>query len=426
MKIRKKLWIKARVFLSFYILIILIVNIFIFLLYFFVSDNIQKDINKNITNEYDTIKTFIHLQKSNIFSLPEYEIEKINNLWFYFYIWNNDLDLQKKYKLWFTKTNKSTIFRWDYLGFNIIIGKNTTDFNIFKQNFREIIILLNIFLVISIFLLSYYITNISLKPLLKLSIFLNNFEKERDQKLIKNNYPNTEIWDLTDSINNFIKENKHINNSQINFIQDVNHELKTPLMQIESNIELIENRKLDNKLKIRIDSIKESIYNINEIISNLWFILRGEKEIKNKKNINLYNYFHNLVKNYDLNIKEKNIKINLIKNYDLIINNNEYYLDRLFWNIISNAIFYNKWNNNIYITINKDNIIIKDEWIWINKDEIKNIFTRFYRNPNSWLYYKNWNWLWLSIVKKISDMFWWEIKIDSIEEKWTEINICIK
>jgi len=425
-KLKNKLWIKARVFLSFSILIIFIVNIFVFLLYFFVSDNIQKNINKSIINEFDTIKTFVDLQRSNIFSLPKHEIEKLNNLWFYFYIWNNDIKLQNKYKLWFAINSTNIIFRWDYSWYNIIIGKNINDFNNFKNSFKSIIILLNIFLIISIFILSYYITTISLTPLLKLSFFLNNYKNIPNQKPLKNNYANSEIWILTDSINNFIKQNNTINESQINFIQDVNHELKTPLMQIESNIELIENQPLENKIKKRIDSIKESTYNINEIISNLWFILRWEKTIINKQNINLYDYISNLIKNYSIILKEKNININLIKNYDLILNNNDYYLDRLFWNIISNAIFYNEWNNNIYISINKNNISIKDEWIWINKNDIQNIFTRFYRNKNSGLYYKKWNWLWLSIVKKICNLFWWKIDLKSEKWIWTNIIIYIK
>jgi hypothetical protein len=71
---KNKLWIKTRVFLSFTISIILIVNIFTYFLYFFVSENIQQNINKSLYSEYETIKTFIDIQKTNIFSLPKYEI----------------------------------------------------------------------------------------------------------------------------------------------------------------------------------------------------------------------------------------------------------------------------------------------------------------------------------------------------------------
>jgi len=422
---KNKLWIKYRVFLSFFIFTIIIVNIFAYMLYFFVLDNIKTNTNKAIINEFETIKTFVDLQSSNIFSLPKYEIEKINNMWFYFYIWNNDKSLQKNYKLGFLIDNKKTLFRWDYKWYNIIIWKNTKDFNNFKHSFIEMIILLNIFLIILISIFSYLITTFSLKPLINLSKFLNNYKSNNDNKLIKNDYWKSEIWILTKSINNFIEKANKTKETQINFIQDVNHELKTPLMQIESNIELIEDKMENKKTITRLNSIKESVNNINEIISNLWFILRWEKVIKNKENINMYDYFSLLINKYKLLTEEKNIEIKLIKNYDLNIKNNTYYLDRLFGNILSNSIFYNKWNNNIYITINKENIEIKDEWIWIEKEEIEKIFSRFYRNKNSWIYYSNWNWLWLVIVKKIWDMFWWKIKIDSEIWKGSKISIIL-
>jgi hypothetical protein len=40
-------------------------------------------------------------------------------------------------------------------------------------------------------------------------------------------------------------------------------------MQIDSNIELIEEKILDEKIKSKINSIKDSVSNINEIITNL-------------------------------------------------------------------------------------------------------------------------------------------------------------
>ena len=418
-----KLWIKHRVFLSFSIFIIITVNIFTYFLYFFISENIKTNISKTIISEYETIKTFIDLQSTNIFSLPKYEIEKINKMGLYFYIWNNDKNLQKKYKIWFISNSKQIIFRWDYKGFNIVIWKKFTDLENFKKSFNEINIILNIILILGVFIISYFLTYTSLKPLLKLSEFLNNYKN--DNIKLKNNYWDTEIWILTKSINKFIENNHSILESQKRFIQDTSHELKTPLMQINSNIELIEDKIKDKNIKKRLLSIKESTENINTIISNLWFILKWEEIPKIKEDINMFDYFNKLVEKYKISLEEKNINIKIIKNYDLILKNNTFYLDRLFWNILSNAIAYNKWNNNLNIIINEDNISIKDEWIWIDKKEIDKIFNRFYRNKNSWLYYKNWNWLWLVIVKKICDMFWWQIDINSEIWKWTEFIIKI-
>ncbi len=421
----QKLSIKFRVFFSFTIFIILIVNIFSVILFSYSKNNILIQNKKAILNEFETIKTFINLQNNSIFILPQIEIEKINNLWFYFYLGNNDKDLQKKYQIWFKNTNNSLVFRWDYNWYNIILWKELIELINFEKEFYEILIFLNIFLVFFSFLISYFITNYSLKPLYNLSNFLNNYNFWNKNSKIKNNYKNTEIWILTQSINKFIEQNNTILENQKNFIQDVSHELKTPLMQIESNIELIEDKISDAKIKNKINQIKQSSKDINEIISNLGFILRWEEILKNKEKININNYFKALIKNYKTLADKKNIKIKIIKNYDLILENNTYYLDRLFWNLLSNSIHYNNWNNEIKIIIDKNKITISDQWIWIETSEIKNIFSRFYRNKNSTIYYNSWNWLWLVIVKKIIDMFGWKIQVESKIGKWSNFEIFI-
>ncbi len=422
----QKPWITSRVFIASNIFSILLVNIFMYLLYFLIINNIITNTYNSITNEYSTIKSFIDLQKTNIFILPKYEIEKLNSNEFYFYIWNNDITLQKKYKIGLIENKNEIIFRWDYKWFNIIIWKKLYELKNIKNSFIKIALILNIFLILWSLIISYFITKYSLRPLINLSNFLNYYNKNNTQKLLKNKYWDSEIWILTKSINNFIKQNNEILNKQKSFIQDTSHELKTPLMQINSNIELIEDKIKDKKIKNKILEIKKSSENIWEIISNLNFILRWEEKLQIKNKINLFNYFEKFIKKYESISKEKNIKIIIIKNTNLTIENNTYYLDRLFWNIIENAIYYNNWNNKLKIIINKNSIEIIDEWIWIKKEELNKIFNRFYRNSNSWIFNQNWNWLGLSIIKKICDMFGWKIKIESNVDKWTKFIIKIK
>jgi hypothetical protein len=47
------------------------------------------------------------------------------------------------------------------------------------------------------------------------------------------------------------------------------------------------------------------------------------------------------IKKFENLALKKNIKIKIIKNYDLILENNIYYLDRFFGNLINNSINYN-------------------------------------------------------------------------------------
>lgn len=61
--------------------------------------------------------------------------------------------------------------------------------------------------------------------------------------------------------------------------------------------------------------------------------------------------------------KEKNITMNIRKNAELSIESNSYYIDRIFDNIISNAIFYNDGNGEIIITIDHKSVSIQDQGI---------------------------------------------------------------
>ena len=290
----------------------------------------------------------------------------------------------------------------------------------------EVILYADLISVIILIVMVYLITNRLLKPLIELSKFISKYDITKNKELIKNNYWDSEIWLITDAINNLISKSKNILESQKRFIQDSSHELKTPLMQIDSNIELLEEKIEDEKILKKLENIKKSSENINKIVSNLWFILRWEENFQNTEKIDIYKYLNNLVKWFYSIANEKNIQINIEKIEDLEIENNTYFLDRLFGNLIQNAIFYNNWNSEIKIEIFKNKVILKDNWVWIKKDELEKIFDRFYRNSDSNIYNKNWSWLGLTIVKKICDDFGWEINISSEIWVWSTFKIVFK
>jgi len=357
---KQKYWVKTRVFLSFSIFIFLIINIFSCALYFFTIQTFIYDIEKNIKNQAGVIKSFIDLDENEFYALPNNQVEQINNLWFFFYIWKNSNNTE--YKNWINLYNNELVFKELYKDFIIIVWKDIKDLKKLQTNFINIIILLNILSLFFASITSYLITNRVLKPLKKLSEYFSNFDIYETQQLLVNNYWESEIWKLNKAINKFIKDIKNIFDAQKNFIQDTSHELKTPLMQIETNLDLLKN--LEDNDKIRINQIRTSVNNMNEIISNISFILRWDEKILKNNNIDINKYFIELIKNYKNLAKNKNIKIKIILKNNFTVNTNIYYLDRLFGNILSNAIYYNNWNNNIEIYIDKNIVKINDNWIW--------------------------------------------------------------
>ncbi|RKW23987.1 sensor histidine kinase [Candidatus Gracilibacteria bacterium] len=412
---KKKFGIKTRVFLGFGLFIIFIINVFLYFLYLGFENSFIAGVKSNIQKNYETMKIIVdkHKKDGYLVNIPNQELEDIKNLGFFIYFGKNDEEVFKNYKLGYYTYGENLVFRGDHNGYNILIGKNIGDFFSYKSRVLEIMILTDFVGIFIIIMMIYFITNRLLRPLIELSKYISNYDIEKNKELIKNNFGDSEIGMITESINKLICKSKNILEEQKRFIQDSSHELKTPLMQIDTNIELLEERIDDPKILEKLKNIKNSSENINHIVSNLSFILRGESKISTKEKIEMGTYLENLAKNFKQIAKEKNIEIKVIKKENLEIENNTYFLDRLFGNLIQNSIFYNNGNGKIIIEIFKNKVILKDNGIGIKKEELEKIFCRFYRNSDSGIYNKGGNGLGLTIVKKICDDFSWKIKVDS-------------
>lgn len=200
------------------------------------------------------------------------------------------------------------------------------------------------------------------------------------------------------------------------FVHNAGHELKTPISVVKSSLQLA---KLKKSYEEEVD---ESIAELNKMDELINWLLNLTLINKNHENqtCDMQEIINEVLKTYDTKIQEKNINLKIHKNFPLQLKCNKEYSKIFFWNLIVNAIKYNKEWWNIEISINKNSIIIKDSWIWIKQENIKKIWWRFYQENEA-----RWNGfgIWLSLVKKIWDLYKWNIKVESDEGKWTTITI---
>lgn len=88
---------------------------------------------------------------------------------------------------------------------------------------------------------------------------------------------------------------------------------------------------------------------------------------------------------------------------------------RLFNNLFSNAIKYNKINGKIEVTLKDNILIIKDSGIGINQDKLKDIYKRYYRATS-----QNGGFgLGLNIVNMICKNYNIKIEVESFENQGT-------
>lgn len=207
-------------------------------------------------------------------------------------------------------------------------------------------------------------------------------------------------------------------NDMEQFIFNAGHELKTPISVIKSYLQLAKLKKnydeASSESLIELDKMNNLIQSLISLSTIRWNI--------DKQSININNLIKDLIKNFENQIEEKNISVQIIENSNLILDTNKEYFEIFFNNFFTNAIKYNKKNWKIVITIDKNSLEIKDTWKWINSENLKKIFDRFYQESES--REENSSGIWLSIVKRIADIFDWKITVKS--QKWVETKFLIK
>ncbi len=171
----------------------------------------------------------------------------------------------------------------------------------------------------------------------------------------------------------FLKPIKDEREKLNNFIKDTTHELNTPISAILMSAE---SKNLSEK---QIERIKISAKRVSEIYNDLTYLfLENQDTIKNVQDYNLKDLIDEQMEYLELIASKKKIVIN--KNIDDLF----YKIDkddfiRIFNNLISNAIKYNKMGGTIDILLKDNQLKITDNGIGISKEKIKDIYKRYYR-----------------------------------------------
>ena len=89
-----------------------------------------------------------------------------------------------------------------------------------------------------------------------------------------------------------------------------------------------------------------------------------------------------------------------------------------------NAIKYTQVWWKIDINLYNDKLSVKDNWLWISDTDKKKIFDRFYMWEKS--RNNDWHGIWLSLVKKIADIYNCKITLKSEIGKGSEFILIFK
>lgn len=237
------------------------------------------------------------------------------------------------------------------------------------------------------------------------------------------------IKDYTD-----VKKSEHLRSD---FVANVSHELKTPLVSIKGFLETISNSAKDDPKaqKKFIKIMQEQADKMEILILDLMSLSRIEMQehVQPDGKVNMKEIIAAIQSVPNKILNKKNIKINLNIEDNLDIVRGDYgKLGEVVQNIYENAIKYTRENTTITITLKRNNtklsseavsLSIKDEGIGIAKDEIHRVTERFYRASNAKRDLIPGTGLGLAIVKHIVNQHRGELEINSRLNEGSEFTV---
>ncbi len=216
---------------------------------------------------------------------------------------------------------------------------------------------------------------------------------------------------------------KKISEIKSDFINNMTHELKTPIATISLAADSIRNTKIisdENKINQYLNIIKEENRRMNNQVESVLQMSLLEKE---KFKIKLLEYdLHELIetaiKNIRIQIQQKNGEINVALHaenpFSMV---DETHFLNIIHNLLDNAVKYSKDNLEITLTTRNQNgniiILIEDNGIGIKKEDLVRIFDKFYRVSTGNIHNVKGFGLGLSYVKAIVNEFNGSINVTS-------------
>ncbi len=192
------------------------------------------------------------------------------------------------------------------------------------------------------------------------------------------------------SVRTIIKQST-IDKMKTEFINNMTHEIKTPISTIGLACEILKDKTVDSDEGIRnnfVNIISDENRRMQMLVET---ILQNAKMSNknftiNRKDTNIHEIVEKTANSFKLTLDNRNGEI--VKHLDAtnpIIFADELHITNLIYNLIDNAIKYSERAPRIEITTRSEgnmlSLSVKDNGIGIAKDNLQHIFEKFYRVP---------------------------------------------
>ncbi len=310
------------------------------------------------------------------------------------------------------------------------VGKTTATIDQYNRPLQKIATYVLLWLILFTLIIDLFYTRFLLRPLgqiIRTKISNRKFPFNENSVPIKTS--TTDFIFLDTSLINLMEQIHEAFEKEREFTANASHELMTPIGILQNKIEnLMGEPEIGQLVQERLIGMHRTLNRLKRIVHSLLLISRIDNDQFSKnESVTLKELFSDIEEEISHRLSEKEISMQLnISGKRVLKGINRDLIFQLMYNLINNAIRYNKQNGSILITdtiLKNGSCVIKisDTGIGIPDEDISTIFNRFKKANQS--EEAGGYGLGLSIVKSIADYHGITIELSSNVNVGTEFII---
>ena len=240
-----------------------------------------------------------------------------------------------------------------------------------------------------------------------------NYMSDRLKKAI------SKLQEANEVLKEDIKRKEAIDEMRKDFIANVSHELKTPIALIQGYAEGLNEGLCEDEesRKYYTEVIMDESEKMNKMVKQLLTLssLESGNSILHKENFNMTSLTEGVLSSISILIGEKNVKVNFDTSRDIFLYADEFKIEEVVTNYISNAIHHVNDNGTIKIDVSEDEsnvyFSVYNTGNQIPEKDLANVWEKFFKVDKAHSRSYGGSGIGLSIVKAIVEAHGGAVKV---------------
>ena len=297
---------------------------------------------------------------------------------------------------------------------------------------------------------TYFLTKKTLTPLQKLTSEVSQIQAQNLSTQLAVPNSKDEIAQLTSSFNEMLARLDNAFSTQKQFSANAAHELRTPLAVLQTNLEVFEKKQEPEMVEYQqlFTMIKEQTARLSQLVGTL-LDMTNLKSVPRTDHVSLEELVDEVFCDLDPVAEKAGISIHFddsssqdwhtdvhtpdasaLNNNIRNITGSYVLLYRAVYNLVENAIKYNRPNGSVTVSVKEKNgqamILVKDTGIGISPENQKKIFDPFFRVDKSRSRAMGGAGLGLALVRRVVDIVGGEIAVKSTLGKGSTFSVVLR